>query len=225
MQSAAVTRCTSQVRMIAKEFRSGGQRSVSSRSSSALFGAQIIPATSRRVMHRACKATPTVALFGSTKTAGTLYDYSVKSIDGKNIQLSKFKGKVLLIVNVASQCGFTPQYKEFVELYDKYNRQGLEVIAFPCNQFGSQEPGSNQEIKGFAQKQGAKFPVMAKVDVNGSNAEPLWEFLKKEQGGLLTSDIKWNFTKFLIDRNGKVVKRYGSTTKPLDVENDIKALL
>ena len=130
-----------------------------------------------------------------------------------------------MIVNVASQCGFTPQYNDLVELYNKYNKQGFEVIAQPCNMFGGQEPGSNSSIKSFAERKGAKFPMLMKADVNGDNEEELWTFLKKEQGGMLGSDIKWNFTKFLVDRNGKVVKRYGSTTAPLAVESDITALL
>ena len=240
------------------------------------------------------------ALFGggSAATAGkSVYDFEVTSIDGRPIKFDRFKGKVLLIVNVASACGFTPQYDEMTELYNKYGRQGLEVLAFPCNQvcwrrsssvwrgrgdvcvcleggvnephqvswlhfaagthastltytrvhppphhltsaatppprptpvptqFGAQEPGSNSEIKSFAERKGFKGPMFAKIEVNGVNTEPLWAYLKNQQGGLLTSDIKWNFSKFLVDRTGKVVKRYGSTTAPLAIEADIKALL
>jgi glutathione peroxidase len=173
----------------------------------------------RRVMQ-------TRALFGgSTTTADSLYNYTVKGIDGKDIKMDRFKGKVLLIINVASACGFTPQYTEMSELYNKYARDGLEVLAFPCNQFGGQEPGSNPEIKAFAERKGFKGPMFAKTDVNGSNAEPLWTYLKSQQGGMLTSDVKWNFTKFLVDRSGKVVKRYGSTVAPLQIESDIKSLL
>ncbi|EFN52049.1 hypothetical protein CHLNCDRAFT_49115 [Chlorella variabilis] len=139
--------------------------------------------------------------------------------------MDRYKGKVLLIINVASACGFTPQYTEMTELYNKYAAKGLEVLAFPCNQFGSQEPGSNSEIKSFAERKGFKGPMFAKTDVNGSEAEPLFTYLKNQQGGLLTSDIKWNFTKFLVDRSGNVVKRYGSTTTPMAIEADIKALL
>nr|AFI55002.1 GPX1b [Chlorella sp. NJ-18] len=168
----------------------------------------------------------TSALFGGSATAGkSLYDYDVKSIDGKDIKMDKFKGKVLLVINVASACGFTPQYTEMSELYNKYSKDGLEVLAFPCNQFGAQEPGSNSEIKSFAERKGFKGPMFAKTDVNGPNALPLFDFLKGQQGGLLTSDIKWNFTKFLVDRNGNVVKRYGSTTTPRQIESDVKKLI
>lgn len=133
--------------------------------------------------------------------------------------------QVLLIVNVASQCGFTPQYNDLVELYNKYNSQGFEVIAQPCNMFGGQEPGSNASIKSFAERKGAKFPMLMKGDVNGPQEEPLWTYLKAKQGGLLGDDIKWNFTKFLANRSGEVVKRYGSTTTPADIESDIVSLL
>jgi glutathione peroxidase len=153
------------------------------------------------------------------------YDYKVKDIDGKEVDLSQYKGKVVLVVNVASQCGFTPQYKELGQLYNKYSGQGFVILGFPCNQFGGQEPADNSKIKKFAQERGASFPMMAKVDVNGGNAEPFYSFLKKKQGGLIVSDIKWNFTKFLINREGEVVKRYGSATTPLSIEDDIKSLL
>lgn len=133
--------------------------------------------------------------------------------------------QVLLIVNVASQCGFTPQYNDLVELYNKYQSKGLEVIAQPCNMFGGQEPGSNSSIKSFAERKGAKFPMLMKADVNGANEEPLWTYLKAKQGGLMGNDIKWNFTKFLVSRSGEVVKRYGSTTPPAAFESDIVALL
>ncbi|KAK9901647.1 hypothetical protein WJX75_006544 [Coccomyxa subellipsoidea] len=165
------------------------------------------------------------ALFGSTATAEAFYDFKVKDADGKTVDLSKYKGKVVLIVNVASQCGFTPQYKELAALYDKYSSQGFVILGFPCNQFGGQEPGSDAQVKKFAQDRGAKFPIMSKVDVNGSGADPLFGFLKAKQGGLLTQDIKWNFTKFLVDRQGNVIKRYGSSTTPLSIEEDIKSLL
>ncbi|KAI3426070.1 hypothetical protein D9Q98_008038 [Chlorella vulgaris] len=170
------------------------------------------------------------ALFGgggssAATSSSPIYDFKVKGIDGSEVKLDRYKGKVLLVVNVASACGFTPQYTEMTELYNKYNKQGLEILAFPCNQFGSQEPGSNSEIKSFAERKGFKGPIFAKTDVNGSNAEPLWTYLKSKQGGMLTSDVKWNFTKFLVDRSGEVVKRYGSTTTPLAIESDIAALL
>jgi glutathione peroxidase len=145
----------------------------------------------------------------------------IQDIDGRNLNLSKYKGKVVLVVNVASQCGFTPQYKELGRLYDTYSSQGLVVIGAPCNQFGSQEPGSNADIKQFAQQRGAKFPLLSKLDVNGPNESPLYSWLKKEKGGILISDVKWNFTKFLIDREGNVVGRYFSTTSPSDIEKDV----
>ncbi|EIE20691.1 glutathione peroxidase [Coccomyxa subellipsoidea C-169] len=167
----------------------------------------------------------TSALFGSTATAEAFYDFKVKDADGKTVDLSIYKGKVVLIVNVASQCGFTPQYKEMAELYNKYSSQGFVILGFPCNQFGGQEPGSNAQVKKFAQDRGAKYPIMSKVDVNGSGEDPLFGFLKAKQGGLLTKDIKWNFTKFLVDRQGNVIKRYGSSTTPLSIEDDIKGLL
>lgn len=153
------------------------------------------------------------------------YDFTVKDIDGNEVDLAQYKGKVVLVVNVASQCGFTPQYKELGQLYNQYSGQGLVILGFPCNQFGGQEPADNMKIKKFAEDRGAEFPMMAKVDVNGGKAEPFYSFLKKKQGGLLVSDIKWNFTKFLINREGEVVKRYGSVTTPLSIEADIKELL
>ncbi|PRW33989.1 glutathione peroxidase [Chlorella sorokiniana] len=191
-------------------------------------GARLRPAAAaaRVPAARGREMMATRALFGGgAATKGSIYDYSVKSIDGKDINMSQFKGKVLLIINVASACGFTPQYTEMTELQNKYNGQGLEVLAFPCNQFGAQEPGSNSEIKSFAERKGFKGPMFAKSDVNGPDALPLFGYLKSAQGGLLTADIKWNFTKFLVDRSGNVVKRYGSTTSPMQIESDIKALL
>ncbi|KAL3162853.1 hypothetical protein ABBQ32_009306 [Trebouxia sp. C0010 RCD-2024] len=157
--------------------------------------------------------------------SATFYDYSVKDIDGRNTQMKKYKGKVVLAVNVASQCGFTKQYKELGELYSKYQKQGLVILGFPCNQFGGQEPGDNKEIKQFAKSKGAEFPMMGKVEVNGAGADPLYDFLKSQQGGLLTSDVKWNFTKFLIGKDGEVRKRYGSVTTPASIESDIKNAL
>eukprot|EP00878_Enallax_costatus_P004215 GHUV01004445.1.p1 GENE.GHUV01004445.1~~GHUV01004445.1.p1 ORF type:complete len:199 (+),score=61.96 GHUV01004445.1:159-755(+) len=169
------------------------------------------------------------ALFGSsaTKTAGSdFYNFKVQDIDGRNTNLSQYKGKVVLIVNLASACGFTPQYSELQDLYAKYQKQGVIVLGFPCNQFGSQEPGTNSDIKTFAKKNyGVTFPLMSKVDVNGSNAEPVFDWLKKQKGGFITSDIKWNFSKFLLDREGNVVGRYGSTTTPTQLEADIRKLL
>jgi len=162
----------------------------------------------------------------SNVAATSLYDYTVKDIDGRSVKLDKYKGKVLLIVNLASQCGFTPQYKDLAALHDKYSKEGLSVMGFPCNQFGKQEPGSNQDIKKFAETTyGVKFPLFAKVDVNGPSADPLFVYLKKAKGGLFGDDVKWNFSKFLVDRNGNVVGRYASTTTPQAIESDIKKYL
>jgi len=157
----------------------------------------------------------------------SIYDFNVKNIDGKSISMSEYKGKVLLIVNVASKCGFTPQYEGLEKLYESYKNDGFMVLGFPSNQFMSQEPGSNEEIKFFCQKTyEVEFDMFAKIDVNGDNTEPLYKFLKKEQGGFLWMDsIKWNFTKFLVDKEGNVIKRYGSSTKPAEINEDIKKLL
>lgn len=169
-----------------------------------------------------------MALFGA-KTAeaqSEFYNFDVKDIDGRSVKLNKYKGQVVLIVNLASQCGFTPQYAELTSLYDKYNKQGFTVLGFPCNQFGSQEPGSNIDIKKFAQNNyGVKFPLFSKVDVNGSSAAPVFDYLKSEKGGIFGNDIKWNFTKFLVDREGNVVGRYASTTTPTQIEADIQKYL
>lgn len=154
----------------------------------------------------------------------TVYDFSAKSIDGEETPLSRFKGKVLLIVNVASRCGFTPQYAGLEKLYEKYKKHGFEVLAFPCNQFGGQEPGTESEIKAFCETNyGVKFPLFAKIEVNGENAHPLYKFLTKEKPGILgTEAIKWNFTKFLIDRKGNPVKRYAPNVSPEDIAPDIE---
>lgn len=159
--------------------------------------------------------------------SSTVYDFSAIGIDGKSVDLNSFKGKVLLIVNTASQCGFTPQYQGLQAVYDKYVSKGLEVLGFPCNQFGAQEPGTATEIQSFCEQRfGVSFPLFEKVDVNGANANPLFQFLTKSAPGILgTEAIKWNFTKFLVDKNGRVVKRYGSTTDPKDIDRDIAALL
>lgn len=155
-----------------------------------------------------------------------IYDFNVKDGKGAEISLSQFEGKVLLIVNTATGCGFTPQYKGLQELYDKYREQGFEILDFPCNQFGHQAPGTNEEIDNFCElKYHTTFPRFAKIDVNGDNEEPLFHFLKQEKGGFMGDDIKWNFTKFLISRNGRVVKRYAPITKPEKIEQDILKLL
>ncbi|WP_035053308.1 glutathione peroxidase [Andreprevotia chitinilytica] len=156
-----------------------------------------------------------------------LYDFTVTDIHGAQKPLKDFEGQVLLVVNVASQCGFTPQYEGLQSLYARLRGRGFAVLGFPCNQFGSQEPGSEAEIETFCQsKFNVDFPLFAKIDVNGGNAAPLYRFLKKEEPGILgTEAIKWNFTKFLIDRNGQVVKRFAPTATPADIGADIERLL
>ncbi len=156
-----------------------------------------------------------------------VHDFSVKKPDGSDQKLSDFKGGPILIVNTASKCGFTPQYKGLEALHRKYGPKGLTILGFPCNQFGAQEPGDADEIKNFCSlTYDVTFPLMAKVEVNGERAEPLYEHLKAEKPGLLgTKGIKWNFTKFLIDKDGKVVGRYAPTDKPESLEKDIEKLL
>lgn len=157
----------------------------------------------------------------------TAYDFDATSLDGKPRPLSEFKGKVLLVVNTASKCGFTPQYEGLEKLFQKYQARGLEVLGFPCNQFGAQEPGSREEIGAFCQKNyGVSFPMFEKIDVNGDTAHPLYQWLKASAPGVLgTEGIKWNFTKFLIDRSGKVVARFAPATKPDELEKDVAKLL
>jgi len=157
----------------------------------------------------------------------TAYDFSATSASGNNVDLSDYAGRVLLIVNTASKCGFTPQYEGLEELQAQFKDRGFEVLAFPCNQFGAQEPGSEEEIVEFCTTRfSATFPIFAKIDVNGADAHPLYSWLKSEAKGVLgTERIKWNFTKFLIDDEGKVFKRYGSQTKPAAIAKDIESLL
>jgi glutathione peroxidase len=157
----------------------------------------------------------------------SLYDCKATDIKGNAVSLRDYAGKVLLIVNTASKCGFTPQYAGLEKLHEKYRDKGLAVLGFPCNQFGAQEPGNETEIQQFCQlKYDVKFPMFAKVDVNGANTHPLYRVLKKAAKGVLgTEGIKWNFTKFLVDRNGKVVDRYAPTTKPEDIAEVIEGLL
>ncbi|WP_079508857.1 glutathione peroxidase [Mesobacillus jeotgali] len=156
----------------------------------------------------------------------TLYDLTVKKTNGDSQSLSEYRGKPVLIVNTASKCGLTPQFKGLQELYDLYREQGLEILGFPCGQFNDQEYDNIEETTQFCQlNYGVTFPMFAKIDVNGPNTDPLFAFLKEQKGGVLTKDIKWNFTKFLIDRNGQVVKRYAPTTEPEKIKNDIKELL
>ncbi len=156
----------------------------------------------------------------------SIYDYKVCTANGEEVSMTEYFGKVLLIVNTATGCGFTPQYDGLQKLYDKYKDKGLEILDFPCNQFGHQAPGTEKEIKEFCTlKYKTTFPLFAKIDVNGKCAEPLFKYLKREKGGFLGDDIKWNFTKFLVSRDGTVVERYAPITKPEKIENDILKLL
>lgn len=157
----------------------------------------------------------------------TIYDFNVKDAKGNEVAMADYKGKVLLIINSATECGFTPQYEALEKLYKSYSERGFEILDFPCNQFGHQAPGNEEEIQNFCTlKYKTTFKLFAKVDVNGPNAEPLFTFLKSQKrGGLLGSNIKWNFTKFLISRNGEVVARYGSAKRPETLANDIEKLL
>jgi glutathione peroxidase len=159
--------------------------------------------------------------------SATIGDFQAQLPDGSTIDLAEKKGKVLLVVNTASKCGFTPQYEGLEALWRKYRDRGFEVLAFPCNQFGAQEPGSAEEIATFCRTTyDVSFPLMAKVEVNGDGAAPLYKWLKDKAPGLMgTRSIKWNFTKFLIDREGKVVRRYAPTERPETLESDIEALL
>jgi glutathione peroxidase len=160
-------------------------------------------------------------------STGTVYDFSSESIEGKRADFASQRGKVLLVVNTASQCGFTPQFGGLERLWEAYRDRGLVVVGFPCNQFGGQDPGGASEIATFCQiNYGVSFPMMAKVDVNGPNAHPLWQWLKAQAPGVLgTEAIKWNFTKFLIGRDGHVVKRYAPNVSPDDLRTDIEAAL
>jgi len=156
----------------------------------------------------------------------SIYDITVKDIDGKEIKLDKYKGRVMLVVNVASKCGFTGQYAGLQELNEKYNSKGLSILGFPCNQFLSQEPGTEEEIKNFCMSSfGVSFDMFSKINVNGKDTHPLYKYLKKSAGGFVTDDIKWNFTKFLVDREGNVIKRYAPSTTPKEIEEDIEKLL
>ena len=156
-----------------------------------------------------------------------LYNISVKDIDMNSVDLSAYKGKTLLIVNVASKCGFTPQYKDLQNLYEKYQEQGLEVLGFPCNQFGAQEPGTNEEVKSFCDlNYNVSFRMFDKIDVNGSNASPLFKYLKHESPGIMgTEAVKWNFTKFLVNSDGKVVKRFAPKDGKSEIEPELQKIL
>ena len=157
----------------------------------------------------------------------SLFNFSCKDVNGNEKNLSQLQGKVTLVVNTASKCGFTPQYKGLEDLYQKYKEQGLEVLGFPCNQFGNQEPGSNNEIEEFCTlNYGVTFPMFSKVDVNGDSADPLFKFLTSNKKGLLgSSKIKWNFTKFLVDKDGNPVKRFAPTKTPEQISEDIEEIL
>jgi glutathione peroxidase len=156
----------------------------------------------------------------------TIHDFSATSIDGIERQLVDYKGKVVLVVNTASQCGFTGQYKGLEELYRTYADRGLVVLGFPCDQFGHQEPGDEEEIATFCERNfGVTFPLFSKIDVNGPDAHPLYRWLRSEKSGLVGDKIRWNFTKFLVDTEGNVVERYGSKTTPAQIADDIEALL
>lgn len=153
------------------------------------------------------------------------YSFSATSLDGKEIKMQKYKGKVVLVVNTASKCGFTPQYEGLEKLYEKYKDQGLEILGFPCNQFGGQEPGGKDEIEACLLNYGVGFQMFDKIEVNGDDAHPIYKYLKKELPGTLGRRIKWNFTKFLIDKEGNPVKRFASVTSPEKIEQDIIPLL
>jgi len=158
----------------------------------------------------------------------TIYEYTVQEASGEGIPLQQYQGKIILIVNTASACGYTPQYKELQALYNRFHHQGLEILAFPCNQFGQQEPGSNEEIQQFCQlNYGVTFKVFAKIEVNGQNAHPLYQYLRAQTGEALeeNNEIKWNFTKFLIDRVGNVVARYEPDKTPASLTPDIEKLI
>ena len=157
----------------------------------------------------------------------SVYDFTVKDIHGKSVKLDRYRGKVMLIVNTASECGFTPQYKGLEAMFEKLHDKGLEVLGFPCNQFGGQEPGSEKEIEQFCElNYGVTFPMFAKVDVNGDHASPVYKYLKSAKPGLLgTEAIKWNFTKFLVDREGNVMKRYAPNDTPEAIAKDVEKAL
>ncbi|MDX1752131.1 MAG: glutathione peroxidase [Salinimicrobium sediminis] len=158
--------------------------------------------------------------------ASQFYDFTASGLGGEEIKMESYKDKVVLVVNTASECGLTPQLGGLQKLYEEYKDKGLVILGFPCNQFGKQEPGDEKDIaQGCVVNYGVDFPMFAKVEVNGNNAHPLFKYLKRELGGILGSKIKWNFTKFLIDRNGKPVKRFAPVTKPESLEKEVKKLL
>jgi glutathione peroxidase len=163
-------------------------------------------------------------LFAGEKMS--IYDIEVKDINGKKVKLSKYKNRVMLIVNVASKCGYTGQYAGLQKLHEKYAQEGLSILGFPCNQFLSQEPGTEEQIKNFCMSNfGVEFDMFSKIDVNGDNTHPLYILLKENAGGFITDTIKWNFTKFLVDREGKVIKRYAPSVTPKELEDEIRKML
>jgi glutathione peroxidase len=195
------------------------------------FGAGARPA-GYDFAHPACRAViaavdDSVEAVARKFLMASVYDFSAKTIDGKTRRLADYRGKVLLIVNTASKCGFTPQYKGLEALHKQFGKNGFAVLGFPSNQFGAQEPGPESEIAEFCElNYGVTFPLFAKIDVNGDDAHPLYKYLTRAKPGLLGSEsIKWNFTKFLVDRDGNVIKRYGPTTEPKEVAADIEKLL
>ncbi|MCH5343673.1 MAG: glutathione peroxidase [Acetatifactor sp.] len=156
----------------------------------------------------------------------SIYDHTVKDAEGNDVSLQDYRGKVLLIVNTATGCGFTPQYEGLQDLYEKYQEKGLEILDFPCNQFGNQAPGTEEEIEDFCQSRyGVTFKMFKKICVNGENEEPLYTYLKSQKGGVMGSKIKWNFTKFLVDREGNVIERFAPTTTPEQIDEKVAALL
>ena len=156
----------------------------------------------------------------------SIYDIKVKDANGNDVSLSEYKGKVLLIVNTATGCGFTPQYDGLQDLYEKYQGKGFEILGFPCNQFGNQAPGTQEEIASFcSSRYGITFRQFAKIEVNGKNQSPLYKFLKEQKGGVLGDNIKWNFTKFLVDRDGNVIERFAPTVTPEKMEKNIEEVL
>ena len=156
----------------------------------------------------------------------SIYDFQVKKANGEVQSLKEYEGKTLLIVNTASKCGLTPQFEGLQKIYEQYKEQGLEILGFPCDQFNNQEYDNIEETTQFCQKNyGVNFPIFAKIDVNGDNEDPLFTFLKEQKKGVLSSKIKWNFTKFLVDRNGQVIERYAPTTEPAKIEQDLKKWL
>ncbi len=154
------------------------------------------------------------------------YDFTARDIYGEEVSMKDYKGKVVLIVNTASKCGLTPQFKDLEDLYQEYKEKGFEILGFPCNQFAKQDSGSNEEIQQFCQlNYGVTFTMFEKIDVNGKNAHPLYKYLKSQAKGIFSKEIKWNFSKFLIDANGNVIKRYAPTASPLKMKNVIEKLL